>query len=553
MIDTKVKAGFLTGQTNEQIAAQIPGFGAEAIRRNKAIARTAVMDLSAKAQEAFWEANSDVVQGWEVDSTMDNRVCEKCAPWDGEFNKDRNRLPTFPLHINCRCRVLPLSKTEMLLREEEGPQRRSVVELIEAPSKEEAIALAKAKPGVVAARAYAGQVKVNGKKYWRVAKDIVQKDHPLTMGEFLRQASPQTQLQVLGSKKRVSKFLGWIGGKDGNTPISPDLALKRVVEWKPTVSRQPRLSAEMKLEISKLKSQKELMKKNSEGEQHIVYGYLRAKDSGTAKAGTPYYVGIGDKYTRAYEPHKNRRHNVPVPADERRIRQFAVAKNRAEAERIEKALIARYGRQRIDKGGILLNRSPGGGLGPYGTKQTAEAKRANALRQAQAAAQYGLTPEEWIKIPLSKRSAMKQYLKAHPEVTARDYLAGNYTKLLASEAGRAHQSRAASIAAQNKRIAAAAEWGVPQDVYEKLTDKERRAMNTWVRRHPGKTGADYLALKATGVRQPSAESLRRKMEAAANFGVPYSTWERLTPSQREMVRKRYKRGARGAALLEGLL
>jgi hypothetical protein len=111
VIDRVVKTGFLTGQTNEQIAQMLPGSSREALARNKAIARTAVMDLSANANEAFWSANSDVIKGWEVDSTMDNRVCEKCAPWDGEFRKQRSQLPAVPIHVNCRCRVLPLTAT----------------------------------------------------------------------------------------------------------------------------------------------------------------------------------------------------------------------------------------------------------------------------------------------------------------------------------------------------------------------------------------------------------------------------------------------------------
>jgi hypothetical protein len=537
MIDTKVKAGFLTGQTADQIAAQIPGFGAEAIRRNKAIARTAVMDLSAKAQEAFWEANSDVVQGWEVDSTMDNRVCEKCAPWDGEFNKDRNRLPTFPLHVNCRCRVLPLTKTEMLLREEEGPQRRSVVELIEAPSKEEAIALAKAKPGVVAARAYAGQVKVDGKKYWRVAKDIVQKDHPLTMGEFLRQASPQTQLQVLGSKKRVSKFLGWISGKDGNTPMSPDLALKRVVEWKPTVSRQPRLSAEMKLEISKLKSQKELMKKNSEGEQHIVYGYIRGKDTRYGKAGSLYYVGISnDGGLRPYRSHRSGAHGVPVPKDERQIRQLAVAKNRAEAERIEIALIAREGRIPVrGKAGIgttgrrgLLNVSPGGGKGSLGV-ESLETKR----RKVSAANKYGIPLDKWAGLSRQDiKNVAKRYAKG---IRGDDLIKGLDEKV------------------DFRALRTAGTFGVDPTVWNGLSRSMKRTVRA--RYKAGVRGGDLLAPQnvdksAAGRAAISANQLAK---SAAKYDVPLSAWKALTPLNRRAVMRRHKKGLRGAALLEGLL
>ena len=250
LIDKKVKTGFLTGMTSDQIAATMPALGREAIRRNKAIARTAVMDMSARSQEALWAANSDRVKGWEFDATMDNRVCERCAPWDGQFSETRGRLPTTPIHVNCRCRVLPLTATEMALRKTDGPQRRSIVELVKAPSKEEAMRIARLKPNVKAVRAYSGQVRVKGKKYWRVVEDVEKPGTPLTMGEFLQQASPPTQEQVLGSAKRRRKFMQLISGNENRPPITADRALKEVVEWKPTVTRKPRMSMEMRLEIA---------------------------------------------------------------------------------------------------------------------------------------------------------------------------------------------------------------------------------------------------------------------------------------------------------------
>ena len=47
---------------------------------------------------------------------------------------------------------------------------------------------------------------------------------------------------------------------------------------------------------------------------YYVYAYLRSKDSKTAKAGTPYYIGKG-KNRRAFEPHSN----IPVPKDKTKI------------------------------------------------------------------------------------------------------------------------------------------------------------------------------------------------------------------------------------------
>ena len=239
LVDQTVKRGFLLGSTNEQIASELPGVDRVARMRNRAVARTAVMDMSANAQEAFWQANRDVIAGWEFDASMDNRVCPTCAPWDGRSGMKRTDLPKTPVHVNCRCRVLPLTETELALRKEEGPQRRSVIELVEADSKEAALAKAKQAPNVTSARAYANQVKVDGKMYWRVSKDIRQPDHPLTMGEFLKQASPATQAQVLGGPDKRDQFVWLVTGTKKNPAVTPDEALRRVTDFRDRAEVDP--------------------------------------------------------------------------------------------------------------------------------------------------------------------------------------------------------------------------------------------------------------------------------------------------------------------------
>lgn len=86
---------------------------------------------------------------------------------------------------------------------------------------------------------------------------------------------------------------------------------------------------------------------------YYVYAYLRYKDSKTAIAGTPYYIGKG-KDNRAYV-----KHYVPVPKDKCNI--VFLKENIAEldAHTIEVSLISRYGRKDLGTG-ILHNRSDGG-------------------------------------------------------------------------------------------------------------------------------------------------------------------------------------------------
>lgn len=86
---------------------------------------------------------------------------------------------------------------------------------------------------------------------------------------------------------------------------------------------------------------------------YYVYAYLRNKDSKTAKAGTPYYIGKG-----CYNRYKEK-HGVAIPKDRTKI--IFLERNLTElgALAIERRMIEWYGRQDLSTG-ILLNRTDGG-------------------------------------------------------------------------------------------------------------------------------------------------------------------------------------------------
>lgn len=93
--------------------------------------------------------------------------------------------------------------------------------------------------------------------------------------------------------------------------------------------------------------------------RYYVYAYIRSKDSETAKAGTPYYIGKGTR-KRAYV-----RHSISKPNDSSKI--IICESNLTEigAYAIERKLIQFWGRK-IDNSGILYNKTLGGpGLDGY--------------------------------------------------------------------------------------------------------------------------------------------------------------------------------------------
>ena len=147
---------------------------------------------------------------------------------------------------------------------------------------------------------------------------------------------------------------------------------------------------------------------------YYVYAYLRAKESPTAKAGTPYYIGKGSK-NRAYSHHGR----VPVPKNSANIVFLENNLTEIGAFALERRMIAWYGRKDLGKG-ILLNRTDGG-EGNSGGIWSREARLALSLalslalkdvdRKGEKNGMFGKKHSEAVKIASSIRRAQTNSMR----------------------------------------------------------------------------------------------------------------------------------------------
>jgi SPP1 gp7 family putative phage head morphogenesis protein len=91
-------------------------------RRNaEALVRTSAITVNNAAHEAAYAANADIMAGVDWCSTLDTRTCVECGALDGRSWATDEAHPSPSLHWNCRCTLLPRTKSwEQLARESHG-------------------------------------------------------------------------------------------------------------------------------------------------------------------------------------------------------------------------------------------------------------------------------------------------------------------------------------------------------------------------------------------------------------------------------------------------
>ncbi len=208
-VDKAVRQGFLEGKTNSQISKDVGQTYRAGKAEIRAIARTAVMSLAQESHNQFWDANSEVIEGWIWDASFDYRVCPVCAPLHGKKVSVRSELDNPPIHPNCRCMVLPVTGIES------DTGDRSITELRkDKPAESDTV------------RVYKQKVRGDdGEMYWKVVTEM---SSNATMGDFINRANNLTQENILG-KRRAARFRKLVKGTPGaRVKFTPQEALVRV-------------------------------------------------------------------------------------------------------------------------------------------------------------------------------------------------------------------------------------------------------------------------------------------------------------------------------------
>ena len=75
--------------------------------RLEMISRTEILRASNTAARAIYEQNRDVLSGYRIVVTHDERTCAICAPKDNKFQKFGEGSEMPPFHPRCRCSIVP--------------------------------------------------------------------------------------------------------------------------------------------------------------------------------------------------------------------------------------------------------------------------------------------------------------------------------------------------------------------------------------------------------------------------------------------------------------
>jgi SPP1 gp7 family putative phage head morphogenesis protein len=111
-VELLIRKSISQGKTETQVAEDIFKSKIFNITKNQALglSRTAITSVYAQADHQIYEANKDVLIGWQYVSVLDSRTSDTCVARDGKIYRvdQTDKLP--PAHWHCRSTTIPIVK-----------------------------------------------------------------------------------------------------------------------------------------------------------------------------------------------------------------------------------------------------------------------------------------------------------------------------------------------------------------------------------------------------------------------------------------------------------
>ena len=115
-----VRSGMLHGATGDEMARTVRDLMGVLMRNAQALVRTSVITVNNAAHMACYEANSDIMAGYQWVATLDPRTCPSCGALDGKVWPWGDSHPVPSLHWGCRCMGCGVTKSWEQLAKEAG-------------------------------------------------------------------------------------------------------------------------------------------------------------------------------------------------------------------------------------------------------------------------------------------------------------------------------------------------------------------------------------------------------------------------------------------------
>lgn len=115
-MQAEIRTAIVSGESIEAMQRRLRGVADIKIRNARSIARTYTAHVTNEAREVLYAENADIILKEQWVATLDDRTCPRCGALDNE-TFPVGKGPKAPLHINCRCVKIAITRAAEKLAE----------------------------------------------------------------------------------------------------------------------------------------------------------------------------------------------------------------------------------------------------------------------------------------------------------------------------------------------------------------------------------------------------------------------------------------------------